>query len=189
MTRCVPGSSSCPPGPGTTRTRPIRGFAGTGTPTCSLPTCRPRPSARAARGSWRLWRLRRIAGLRRNYRLPARPRPLSREARHNTRLADRHARMDWRDTADRIEPALANEPTEKKQAKEATEPIDRTDPAEPMLRIEPEEPIDRIDPLDPMLRIEPAEPPDRPDLPLIPMPRFSQPIRQWPSRGFRSASA
>lgn len=67
--------------------------------------------------------------------------------------------MDRRDTADRIEPALANEPTEQMQANEATEPIDRTDPAEPMLRIEPEEPIDRIDPLDPMLRIEPAEPP------------------------------
>jgi hypothetical protein len=83
--------------------------------------------------------------------------------------------MDRRDTADRIEPALANEPTEQMQANEATEPIDRTDPAEPMLRIEPEEPIDRIDPLDPMLRIEPAEPPDRPDLPLIPMPRFSHP--------------
>ena len=104
--------------------------------------------------------------------------------------------MDWWDTADKIEPALANEPTEKMQANEATEPIDRIDPAEPMLRIEPEEPIDRMDPLEPMLRIEPAEPPGRPDLPLIPMPGFShpdgsspdRPVRQCPSRGFRSSS-
>jgi len=92
--------------------------------------------------------------------------------------------MDWRDTADRIEPTLANEPTEKTQANEATEPIDRIDPAEPMLRIEPEEPIERIDPLEPMLRIEPAEPPERPGLPLIPMPGFSHPARQ----GNRSGS-
>ena len=74
-TRCVPGSSSCPPGPGTTRTRPTRGFAGMAIPTCLLPTFRPRASARGVRGSWRLWGLRRIAGLRRNYRLPGRPRP------------------------------------------------------------------------------------------------------------------
>ena len=74
-TRCVPGSSSCPPGPGTTRTRPTRGFAGMGIPTCLLPTFRPRASARGVRGSWRLWRLRRIAGLRRSYRLLGRPRP------------------------------------------------------------------------------------------------------------------
>jgi hypothetical protein len=105
--------------------------------------------------------------------------------------------MDWRDSADRIEPALANEPTEQMQANDATEPIDRIEPAEPMLRIEPDEPIDRIDPLDPMLRIEPAEPPGRCDLPLIPMPGFSHPStgtaaqglgRQCPSRGFRSSS-
>jgi hypothetical protein len=83
--------------------------------------------------------------------------------------------MDWRDSADRIEPALANEPTEKMQPNEATEPTDRIDPAEPMLRIEPAEPIDKIDPLDPMLRIEPAEPADRRELPVIPMPRFSHP--------------
>jgi len=74
-TRCVPGSSSCPPGPGTTRTRPTRGFAGTGIPTCLLLTFRPRASARGVRGSWRLSRSRRTAGLRRNYRLPGRPRP------------------------------------------------------------------------------------------------------------------
>ena len=80
---------------------------------------------------------------------------------------DRHARRDQRDSADKIEPALAAdktepalaaEPTEKMEATEATEPIDRTDPAEPMHRIEPAEPIDKIDPLDPMLRSEPAEP-------------------------------
>ena len=63
--------------------------------------------------------------------------------------------MDWRDSADRIEPALANEPTEQTLANEATEPIDRTDPAEPMLRSEP------------------AEPADRRDLPEIPMLGFS----------------
>ncbi len=92
--------------------------------------------------------------------------------------------MDRRDSADRIEPALANEPTEKTQPNEATEPIDRIDPAEPMLKIEPEEPIDRIDPLDPMLRIEPAEPAGRRELPVIPMPRFSHPGR----RAYASAS-
>jgi hypothetical protein len=83
--------------------------------------------------------------------------------------------MDWRDSADRIEPALANEPTERMQPNEATDPIDSIDPAEPMLKIEPEEPIDRIDPLDPMLRIEPPEPADRRELPVIPMPGFSHP--------------
>lgn len=111
--------------------------------------------------------------------------------------------MDWRDSADRIERSLANEPTEKMQPNEATEPTDRIDPAEPMLRIEPEEPMDRIDPLDPMLRIEPAEPPDRRELPVNPMPGFSPRsalsilifpgisaprCRRCPSRGFRSSS-
>jgi hypothetical protein len=38
--------------------------------------------------------------------------------------------MDWRDNADRIEPALAADPTEQKEANEATGPTDRTDPAE-----------------------------------------------------------
>ena len=74
---------------------------------------------------------------------------------------DRHARRDQRDSADKIDPALAAEPTEKMEATEATEPIERTDPAEPMHRIEPAEPIDKIDPLDPMLRSEPAEPAGR----------------------------
>jgi hypothetical protein len=91
--------------------------------------------------------------------------------------ADRHARRDQRDSADKIEPALAAEPTEKMEATEATEPIERTDPAEPMHRIEPAEPMDKIDPLDPMLRSEPAEPADRGELSVFPMLRFSHP---WP---------
>ena len=74
---------------------------------------------------------------------------------------DRHARRDQRDSADKIEPALAAEPTEKMEATEATEPIERIDPADPMHRIEPVEPMDKIDPLDPMLRSEPAEPAGR----------------------------
>ena len=89
--------------------------------------------------------------------------------------ADRHARRDLRDSADKIEPVLAAEPIEKMEAIEATEPIERTDPAEPMDRIEPAEPMDKIDPLDPMLSSEPAEPTDRDELSLFPMPRFSHP--------------
>ena len=85
---------------------------------------------------------------------------------------DRHARIDQRDRADRTEPALAAEPTERMLPAEATEPIERIDPAEPMLRIEPAEPMDRIDPLDPMLNIEPFEPVSRCALPVIPMPRI-----------------
>jgi hypothetical protein len=87
--------------------------------------------------------------------------------------ADRHARTDQRDRADKIEPALAAEPTENMDATEATEPIERIDPAEPMLRIEPAEPMDKIDPLDPMLSSEPREPADRSALPAFPMPGFS----------------
>jgi hypothetical protein len=87
--------------------------------------------------------------------------------------ADRHARTDQLDSADRIEPRLAAEQTEKTEAMEPTEPIERIDPAEPMLRIDPAEPIERIDPLDPMLRIEPAEPVGPRAPPLIPMPGFS----------------
>ena len=89
--------------------------------------------------------------------------------------ADRHARIDQRDRADRTEPALAAEPTERMLPAEATEPIERIDPAEPMLRIEPAEPMDRIDPLDPILNIEPFEPFEpvsRCALPVIPMPRI-----------------
>jgi hypothetical protein len=92
---------------------------------------------------------------------------------------DRHARRDQRDSADKIEPALAAEPTEKMEATEATEPIERTDPAEPMHRIEPAEPIDKIDPLDPMLRSEPAEPAGRElrELSMFLILRFSH---HWP---------
>jgi hypothetical protein len=91
--------------------------------------------------------------------------------------ADRHARTDQRDSADKIEPALAAEPIEKMEPTEATEPIDRTDPAEPIDRTEPAEPIDKIDPLDPMLRSEPADPADRCELSVFPMLGFSHPCR------------
>jgi len=90
--------------------------------------------------------------------------------------ADRHARRDQRDSADKIEPALAAEPIEKMEATEATEPIEKTDPAEPMHRIEPAEPMDKIDPLDPMLRSEPAEPTDRGEISVFAMPGFSHPL-------------
>jgi hypothetical protein len=89
--------------------------------------------------------------------------------------AERHASRDQRDSADKIEPALAAEPIEKREATEPTEPIERIDPAEPMDRIEPAEPIDKIDPLDPILRSEPAEPADRGELSVFPMLRFSHP--------------
>jgi hypothetical protein len=85
----------------------------------------------------------------------------------------RHASRDQRDSADKIEPALAAEPTEKMEATEATEPIERIDPAEPMDKIEPVEPMDKIDPLDPILSSEPAEPADRSEPFVFPMPRFS----------------
>ena len=90
--------------------------------------------------------------------------------------ADRHARRDQRDSADKIEPALAAEPIEKTEATEATEPIERTDPAEPMHRIEPAEPMDKIDPLDPRLRSEPAEPADRGEISVFAMREFSHPL-------------
>ena len=89
---------------------------------------------------------------------------------------DRHARRDQRDSADKIEPALAAEPIEKMEATAATDPIDRTDPAEPMHRIEPAEPMDKIDPLDPMLRSEPAEPADRREVSVFAMLGFSHPL-------------
>jgi len=91
--------------------------------------------------------------------------------------ADRHARRDQRDSADKIEPALAAEPIEKMEATDATEPIERTDPAEPMHKIEPVEPMDKIDPLDPILSSEPAEPADRGELFVYPMPGFSHRAR------------
>ena len=58
----------------------------------------------------------------------------------------RQASTDQRESADRIDPALAAEATESTDATEPTEPIDR---------IEPAEPIDKIDPLEPMLRMDP----------------------------------
>jgi hypothetical protein len=90
--------------------------------------------------------------------------------------ADHHASRDQRDSADKIEPALAAEPIEKMEATEATEPIERTDPAEPMHRIEPAEPMDKMDPLDPMLRSEPAEPADCGDLSVFAILGFSHPL-------------
>ena len=68
--------------------------------------------------------------------------------------------MDHWESADRIEPTLATEPTESRLATDPADPIDRIEPADPIDKIEPEEPMLRIDPLEPMLRIEPAEPTD-----------------------------
>jgi hypothetical protein len=58
----------------------------------------------------------------------------------------RQASTDQRESADRIDPALAAEPTDSTDATEPTEPIDKIDPLEPMLRIDPEEPAERDDP-------------------------------------------
>ena len=69
----------------------------------------------------------------------------------------RQASTDQRESADRIEPALAAEATESTDATEPTEPIDKIEPAEPIDRIDPAEPIDKIDPLEPMLRMDPFE--------------------------------
>lgn len=69
----------------------------------------------------------------------------------------RQASTDQRESADRIDPALAAEATESTDATEPTEPIDKIDPAEPIDRIDPAEPIDKIDPLEPMLRMDPFE--------------------------------
>jgi hypothetical protein len=103
---------------------------------------------------------------------------------------DRQARRDKYEKPDKMEPALAAEPTESTEATEPAEPIDRIDPAEPMDRIEPVEPIDRIDPLDPILSSDPADPADD-ESRLVCMIAFSQhrPIsdrtrRAWP-RGRR----
>ena len=67
--------------------------------------------------------------------------------------------MDPHEPADRMDSALAAEPTDNTEAREPAEPIDRIEPADPIDRMDPAEPIDRIDPADPMLRIDPAEPP------------------------------
>jgi hypothetical protein len=88
--------------------------------------------------------------------------------------ADRQARTDQQESADKIEPTLAAEPIEKAEATEPTEPTDRIEPAEPMDKIEPAEPIDKIEPLDPMLRSEPAEPLERGEPSVFCMRRSSQ---------------
>jgi hypothetical protein len=68
----------------------------------------------------------------------------------------RQARTDQRESADRIDPALAAEATESTEAREPTEPIDKIEPAEPIDKMDPAEPIDKIDPLEPMLRMDPS---------------------------------
>ena len=84
----------------------------------------------------------------------------------------RQARTDQRESADRIDPALAAEATESTDAADPTEPIDKTDPAEPIDKMDPAEPIDRIDPLEPMLRMDPS---------LFRMGSFSQGPRSRPA--------
>lgn len=84
------------------------------------------------------------------------------------------ARTDQRDSPDRIEPALANEPTESTEASEPTDPIDRIEPADPIERIDPADPIDKMDPLEPMLRIDPADPVRRRERSLFRIGPFSQ---------------
>ena len=88
--------------------------------------------------------------------------------------------MDQHDTADRTEPALANEHAESTEATEPTEPTeptDKIDPADPTDRIDPVEPTDKMDPLEPMLRIDPAEPASRRERSSFRMKLFSQPGR------------
>jgi len=68
----------------------------------------------------------------------------------------RQASTDQRESADRIDPALAAEATESTDATEPTEPIDKIEPAEPIDKMDPAEPIDKIEPLEPMLRMDPS---------------------------------
>ena len=77
-------------------------------------------------------------------------------------MRDRQARIDTRESPDRMEAKLANEPTENAEPKAPIDPIDKIEPADPIDRIDPADPIDRIDPLEPMLRIDPAEPLETP---------------------------
>ena len=86
----------------------------------------------------------------------------------------RQARTDQRESADRIDPALAAEATESTDAAEKTEPIDKIEPAEPIDNIDPAEPIDKIDPLEPIDKIDPLEPMLRMDPSLFRMESFSQ---------------
>ena len=80
------------------------------------------------------------------------------------------ASTDQQDSADRIDPALAAEPTQSTDPIEPAEPTDRIDPADPIDRMDPAEPIDKIDPLEPMLKMDPFR---------FAMESFSQ----WPSAG------
>ena len=97
----------------------------------------------------------------------------------------RQARTDQRESADRIDPALAAEATESTDAAEKTEPIDTMDPAEPIDKMDPAEPIDKMDPLEPIDKIDPLEPMLRMDPSLFGMESFSQGPRHqgeshWP---------
>jgi hypothetical protein len=95
---------------------------------------------------------------------------------------DRQARTDQRDSPDKTEPALANEPTESTEASEPADPIDRIEPADPIDRIEPADPMDRMDPLEPMLRIDPAEPISRRERFLLRIGPFSHQVRGPPGQ-------
>jgi hypothetical protein len=86
----------------------------------------------------------------------------------------RQARTDQRESADRIDPALAAEATESTDAAEKTEPIDKIEPAEPIDKMDPAEPIDKMDPLEPTDKIDPLEPMLRMDPSLFRMESFSQ---------------
>jgi hypothetical protein len=66
------------------------------------------------------------------------------------------ASTDQQDSADRMDPTLAAEPTESTDPIEPTEPTDRIEPADPIDKMDPAEPIDKIDPLEPMLRMDPS---------------------------------
>jgi len=86
----------------------------------------------------------------------------------------RQARTDQRESADRIDPALAAEATESTEAREPTEPIDKIEPAEPIDKMDPAEPIDKMHPLEPIDKIDPLEPMLRMDPSLFRMESFSQ---------------
>ena len=91
----------------------------------------------------------------------------------------RQARTDQRESADRIDPALAAEATESTEAREPTEPIDKIEPAEPIDKMDPAEPIDKMDPAEPIDKIDPLEPMLRMDPSLFRMESFSQGPRSW----------
>ncbi len=102
----------------------------------------------------------------------------------------RQARTDQRESADRIDPALAAEATESTDAAEKTEPIDKIEPAEPTDKMDPAEPIDKMDPLEPIDKIDPLEPMLRMDPSLFRMESFSQgPRHQGESQPCRYPAA